>query len=47
MKKLIVVLMLLSLVLAGGSLATAGDCPGCPDDCVCGGGPCGPQGPKK
>jgi hypothetical protein len=47
MKKLIVVLMLLSLVLAGGSLATACDCVDCPGGICDGTGPHGPNGPKK
>ena len=47
MKKLIVILMLFSLVLAGGSLATACDCVDCPDGICDGTGPHGPNGPKK
>jgi hypothetical protein len=47
MKKLIVVLMLLSFVLAGGSLAAAFDCPDCPGGICDGTGPHGPNGPKK
>jgi hypothetical protein len=46
MKKLIVVLMLLCSVLAGGSLATACDCVDCPGGICDGTGPHGP-GPKK